>query len=220
MAWHKKLLKSSGFNLCATWLVASYIRFVYLTARKQFYYHDEAKKYMQGEANAIFAFWHGRMMLMPCLRPKTRPMHVLISLHRDGKFISDVMARFALKTIGGSSSKGGRAALVEMLALLQQGDNVSITPDGPRGPFQIAASGVAAAARLSGKPIIPVTFASSAHKRFSSWDKYMLAYPFARITFAVGAPIFIADDCAVEAARLQIEQAMNQLGEENDARLL
>jgi lysophospholipid acyltransferase (LPLAT)-like uncharacterized protein len=169
---------------------------------------------MHGMQNAIFAFWHGRMMMCPTIEPPKRKMHVLISFHRDGKLISDTIAHFGEATISGSSSKGGMAAVKEILRALKSGDNVSVTPDGPRGPIQIAEMGVVTIAKLSGKPVLPVTFSSSRHKRLRSWDRFMLAYPFGHIVFYVGQPIFVsrdADTAEEEQARSAIETSMNHL---------
>ena len=103
----------------------------------------------------------------------------------------------------------GKEAVKGILKLLEAGDNISITPDGPRGPVHVAAKGVAGIARFSGKPVLPVTFNASRVKRLNSWDRFMLALPFGRIRFYVGKPLFISEDTPEEEARLTIEQAMN-----------
>lgn len=218
-AWSKRLLKHPRTQTLLSWLLAQYIRFVYYTSRKTRIIAPEALPYMRGEQNAIFAFWHGRMMMCPTIEPQKRKMHVLISFHRDGMLISQVIGHFGEATISGSSSKGGSAAVKEILRCLKNGDNVSITPDGPRGPIHVAEMGLVTVARLSGKPIIPATFSSSRHRRFKSWDRFMLALPFGRIVFCVGAPISVSrehDDTANEQTRLMIETSMNQQVEQAD----
>lgn len=216
----KSLLKSRLVHRALVWILALYIRLVFMTGRRKIEIHPQAKPFMDGTDNAIFAFWHGRMMLMPCMCPHNRLMHVLISQHRDGIFISEVMNEFRFNTIAGSTSKNGRSALMAILRSLKQGDNVSITPDGPRGPLQVAAAGVATAARLSGKPVVPITFSASRHKRAKSWDRFMLALPFCRLIFCIGAPIVVERSMDEEEARLAIERALNQLTEKADAELL
>lgn len=220
MSLGKRILKHPLTQRILAFLLASFIRLVYFTNRRSFHYHPDALPYMQGEQNAIFAFWHGRMMMCPTICPPKRQMRVLISLHRDGILISSVIAHFNQLTISGSTSRGGKEALVEMLKCLKAGENVSITPDGPRGPAQIISPGTIAVAKLSGKPILPVTFSASRCKRFKSWDRFMLALPFGRISFCIGAPIAIAreaDEAESESLRLQVEQAMNRLVEQADA---
>ncbi len=184
-----------------------------LTNRKRFDIHPAAAALMRGEGNAIFAFWHGRMMLLPAINPP-RKMHVLISEHRDGKLISQVISHFGQDTVVGSSSKGGSEAVRNIVRLLKNGDNVSITPDGPRGPNQIAEMGIVTIAKLSRKMVLPVTFSASKHKRLKSWDRFMVAKPFGSIVFCIGAPIVIEQ--ADEAARLAVETAMNALVEHAD----
>ncbi len=215
----KRLLKHPHTQTALSWLLAQYIRFVYYTSRKTRIIDPAAAPYMRGEENAIFAFWHGRMMMCPTIEPPKRKMHVLISFHRDGVLISKVIGFFGEATISGSSSKGGSGAVKDILRRLKAGDNVSITPDGPRGPLQVAEMGIATVARMSGKPVLPVTFSSTRHRRFSSWDRFMLAKPFGRIVFCVGAPISVsreADEAAQEEARRMIEQTMNALVEQAD----
>lgn len=216
----KPLLKSRIIYRLLVWMLAIYIRLVFFTSRKYIDIHPKAARYIRGETNAIFALWHGRMMLMPCFYPPRRIIHVLISQHRDGVLISDVIKEFGFKTIAGSTSRNGREALMNMLRALKCGENVAITPDGPRGPCQVAAVGVAASAKLSGKPVLPIAFSASRHKRAKSWDRFMLALPFSRISFCVGAPIVIDKSMPDEEARLLVERTMNQLTNHADAVLL
>lgn len=216
----KHLLKSPAVHRVMVWLIALYIRLVYATGRKQLDIHPDALRYMRGEDNCIFSFWHGRMLLMPCFCPTQRCAHVLISQHRDGVFISEVIKEFRLKTIAGSTSRNGRSALMSMLRALKHNDNVVITPDGPRGPLQVAAGGAATAAKLSGKPLIPVAFSAAPHMRAKSWDRFMLVPPFARLRFCAGAPVWVGPDMDDQEARRLIEQRMNELTEQADAALL
>lgn len=214
MSFSKRLLKHPRTQLLLSYLLAGYIRLVMLTNRKTFHINEDAVTYMRGEKNAIFAFWHGRMMLLPAINPP-RKMHVLISEHRDGKLISQVIHHFGQDTVVGSSSKGGSEAVRNIVRLLKKGDNISITPDGPRGPNQVAEAGIVTIARLSGKPVLPVTFSASKNKRLKSWDRFIVAKPFGRIVFCIGAPIMIEQ--ADEAARIAVETSMNNLVEQADA---
>lgn len=213
MSLTKKFLKSAGGQVFLSYIAAGFIWFVYHSNRKKFVFEPGVETYMRGERNGIFAFWHGRMMLLPAICPPGHKMRVLISEHRDGKLISRTIGHFGQATVKGSSSKGGKEAVSEILRALENGDNISITPDGPRGPAQVAAMGVASIARFSGKPVLPVTFAATRFKRFRSWDRFLLALPFGRIVFYVGSPMLIAENTDEEAARLQVEQAMNRLVE-------
>ncbi|MBY0407431.1 MAG: lysophospholipid acyltransferase family protein [Rickettsiales bacterium] len=220
MAFTKRLLKHPRTQIAACWLLTQYIRLVYLTSRKTRIYHEAAKPFLSGEQNALFAFWHGRMMMCPLIEPPGRKMHVLISHHRDGLLISRVIGHFGEATIAGSSSRGGSNAIKAILRALKAGDNVAITPDGPRGPAQVAQIGIAATARISGRPVLPVAFAASRCVRLKSWDRFMLALPFSRIVFCVGEPIGVSKEAGEnveEIARQAIEERMNHLQDKADA---
>lgn len=220
MSLTKRILKHPNTQKLLSAIIAFCIWLVYITSCRQCYIHPDSLRYMQGDDNAVFAFWHGRMMLMLTFCPPKRRMHVLSSPHRDGRLTSQIIGHFNQTTVDGSSSKGGMKAMRKIVALLQSGDNISITPDGPRGPVQVATMGIITLARLTQKPILPVTFSSTRARKLGTWDRFLLALPFGRIVFCVGAPIMIdrrLDDAGQEAARCRFEQVMNELVEQADA---
>src|SRR5580698_8448454 len=115
-------------------LIVAWIHLVYRTSRWRVIggqvplaYWDEGKPF-------ILAFWHGRLMMAPMAWRPGASMNMLISANRDGRIIADAIKHFDLDTITGSKSKGGMAALRAMLRALGDGQNIGVTPDGPRGP--------------------------------------------------------------------------------------
>jgi len=158
----------------------------------------------------IGVFWHARMLMLPLIYPGKR-IHILISSHRDGEIIANVMKRFGFDLVRGSSSKGGMAALREMITLLKSGSDLGITPDGPRGPAEVVKGGVAQVAMLSGKAVIPISFSSSRRFRFDSWDRFYLPLPFSRLVFAVGDPLYHTKGEELEDFRLRIESALQRI---------
>lgn len=117
------------------------------------------KLYREGK-HIILAFWHGRQLMIPLVY-KGNEVHVLISQHRDGELISQIMARFGYRSVRGSSTRGGTQALRQLIKLGRSGVDLAITPDGPKGPRQVAQAGVIHIARATGLPILPVTFSCS-----------------------------------------------------------
>ena len=105
----------------------------------------------------ILAFWHGHLLMMVYTR-FVKPITVMISQHRDGEYIASTMGRFGVQSSRGSTTRGGMAAMRDMISLAGSGVNLAITPDGPKGPRRIAQPGVVAAAQLSGLPVVPVVF--------------------------------------------------------------
>jgi lysophospholipid acyltransferase (LPLAT)-like uncharacterized protein len=107
-------------------------------------------------------------------------VHVLVSQHRDGRFIGAVVSRFSLDVVLGSSTRGGAKSLRLLLNLLASGDHIAITPDGPRGPRRVAAAGVAQLAALSGAPILPCAAQTTRHWVLRTWDRMVVPRPFGR----------------------------------------
>ena len=170
----------------------------------------------------ILAFWHGQMMLMVHSWQTDMTMRMLISRNFDGEVIARTVSSFGIRAVRGSSDKngkdkGGRAAMRAMLGALKDGDCVGFTPDGPKGPRMRAKEGIAAIARLSGAPIIPVVAATSRTRHAGSWDRFAVALPFARAIIMWGDPVQVpkgADGDALDAARDEVETALNALSRE------
>lgn len=120
--------------------------------------------YRQGQ-RLIIAFWHGRQLMMP-LAYRGTGAHILISQHQDGELIHRIVSRFGFRSVRGSTTRGGAAALRELIRLGRSGSDLVITPDGPRGPRQVAQLGVVQLAKATGLPIVPLTFSCS---KKNSW---------------------------------------------------
>lgn len=107
----------------------------------------------------VLAFWHGDLLLM--IKSKLEvPVTAMISQHRDGELIARTMERFGARASRGSTTRGGGAALKEMIRIGASGSNLAITPDGPKGPRHVAQVGVVLAAQATGLPVMPVAFAA------------------------------------------------------------
>ncbi|MBA2252502.1 MAG: lysophospholipid acyltransferase family protein [Nitrospirales bacterium] len=115
--------------------------------------------YRDGQ-HIILAFWHGRQLMIP-LAYHGREVHILISQHRDGELISRIMSRFGYHSVRGSSTRGGTAALRQLIKLGRSGVDLAITPDGPKGPRYVAQPGTIQLAKVTGLPILPLTFSCS-----------------------------------------------------------
>ncbi len=108
----------------------------------------------------IIAFWHGRQLMMP-LTYRGTEAHILISQHRDGELIHRIVSRFGFRSVRGSTTRGGAAALRDLIRLGRSGVDLVITPDGPKGPRQVAQLGAVQLAQATGLPIVPLTFSCS-----------------------------------------------------------
>ena len=162
---------------------------------------------------AIYAVWHGRILLLPYLYGWRRA-RVLASRSRDGELLTRFVAHFGLESVRGSSSQGGAEAIRLLARSLGEGRDVVVVPDGPRGPLETVKSGIVTLARLSGAPVVPMALGASAEWRLRSWDEFRIPRPFARCVLRFGDPILVpgdADRAAQEAVRKEIEAALRTL---------
>lgn len=185
----KRLLQHPIVQAAFARLLGLYLGFALWTTRWSLEGGEHVAPHAAG-APVVVAFWHERLPLMPMLWLKARQSpewrnvrnraHVLVSQHRDGRFIGAVVSRFALDVVLGSSSRGGSKGTRVLLNLLAGGDHIAITPDGPRGPRRSAAPGVAQLAALSGAPVLPCAAQTTRHWVLRTWDRMVVPKPFGR----------------------------------------
>lgn len=219
MGLAKRIGKSEGLRGLLCLLGALYIRFVYATGRWTVINGGHARELWDAGRPFILAFWHGRILMMPKSWRAGVPIHMLISSHRDGQLIARTVSHFGIRTVSGSSTRGGTEALRGMLKSLKAGECVGITPDGPKGPRMRATDGIVAVARMAQVPILPAAFAASRRRLLSSWDRFAVALPFSRGVFVWGDPILVpkdSDAAGLEAARLLVETSLNAVTREAD----
>ena len=218
----RALSRSDAVRRPLCWLGAQYIRLVHATGRWEAIGADLPAGFWDRGQPFILAFWHGRILMMPYCWRRRQPIRMLISTHRDGQIIARTVSHFGIDTVAGSSSRGGSAALRALLRSLKDGVCVGVTPDGPRGPRMRVSDGIVQVARLSGAPVLPCSFSSARRRVLDSWDRFVIAWPFSRGVFVWGRPITIsrdADAAAQESARLAIENELNAITDDADARM-
>lgn len=154
------------------WVIRFLERTLHLRTEGSDYVDD---LYRQGR-HIILAFWHGRQLMMPFIY-RGSEAHILISRHRDGELIHRIVARFGLKAVRGSTTRGGHAALRKLIRLGRSGVDLVVTPDGPRGPRHVAQMGVIHLAKATGLPILPCTFSCSKKNSLragtASWSRIL-----------------------------------------------
>lgn len=226
----KTLSRSAAVQALLARAVGSYLAFALRTTRWTLVGDAHIAAAVAG-APVIAAFWHDRLPLVPALWPIMQARgasgtpHVLISKHRDGRFIAAVVRRFGVDVVHGSSSKdnsardvadkGAAASVRALLSVLRAGEPILITPDGPRGPSGRAAPGVAQLAALSGVPIMPVGAQTARGLRLPTWDRTIVPLPFGRGVIVVGSPVVVPRR-GWEAHLPAIEAAINAVTTEAD----
>lgn len=198
----------------------SYIHWVGKTTRWSI--RGEENYFLERSKNKsiIFAFWHNQLILMPfCYTAMVgrKKISVLISQSRDGQIFSDLVEKFGFDQIRGSSSRGGFSALVQLNRKLEEGFDLGITPDGPRGPAFQVQSGVVSLASLSSCSILPIAYDIRSKKTLKSWDRFKLPRPYNRGVFVLGSPIQVesnADEAYLEIKRQEVQNALENVNRE------
>ena len=126
----------------------------------------------------IFCIWHNRLALCLMLYQRYvarlhpgRRLAAMVSASRDGGMLARILNHFGVQPVRGSSSRRGPQALLELTSWAERGYDLAITPDGPRGPRYSVQDGVVALARLTGLPIVPVTYHLTWKFCLRSWDR-------------------------------------------------
>jgi len=217
----RRIRKSEAMRRAACWLIAQYIRLVWATGRWEIRNGATPERHWREGRPFIIAFWHGRLLILPAMWPRSAKISMLISMHRDGELIAKAIGYFGHGTVRGSAAKpgsakdrGGAAALRGMLKALKAHQYVGITPDGPRGPRMRAAEGIVTVARVAGVPIIPCSYSARRRAVLTTWDRFVVPLPFTRGVIVWGEPINVARDgdaAALEAARLAVENGLNNV---------
>jgi hypothetical protein len=222
----KSLLRRSWVQAVLAALLGRYLAFALRTTRWTLHGQENVDR-SAALAPVVVAFWHERLPLMPALWLAVRAggrgptaAYVLVSRHWDGRFIGEVVRRFGLATVYGSShrdgqNRGGAAGVRTLLGVLEAGGHAAITPDGPRGPRRVAAPGVAQLAALSGARVLPCAAQTSRRSTLPTWDRMVLPLPWGRGVIVCGAPIAVGR-AGAEAALPGIAEALSAAADEAD----
>jgi hypothetical protein len=167
----------------------------------------------------VIAFWHSRILLMSYLF-KGEGAAILVSSSKDGEIMAQILQRQGHQTIRGSTSRHGARALARLIRVMRDnGTPGAVVPDGPRGPRFKVQPGIVALAKNTGYPIVPVTYSAKKIKVFSSWDKFILPYPFTQALVLCGRPISVPSHLSSEAKasyRMKVEEELNRITKKAD----
>lgn len=167
----------------------------------------------------VYAIWHGS--LLPALwRHRGEPTTLLVSSHRDGGQVARAACSWGYRVVRGSTTRGGARGLRGLVRALEQGGDVAVTPDGPRGPARVVKPGAIAAAQRAAAAVLPVATAAASAWRARSWDEFLVPRPFTHVRIVYGRPFTVAAGPAgLEAGRRQLQGALVHATELAECRL-
>ena len=163
----------------------------------------------------ILALWHGRI-LPATIYFRDRGVVAITSENFDGEWIARIMRRFGYLQARGSTSRGGRRALLQLTRDIAAGHPAAFTVDGPRGPGYRAQPGAVWLAKATGHPVVPFHVESSPCWTLRSWDRGQVPKPWSRVAMVIGAPLEVPSDAdadMIEQKRVELERRLVALRE-------
>ena len=196
------------------WLIALMFRLNLLVVRGEAHF----TRAVAGSRPVYVGLWHGRLIYSAWYLRRMHPT-TLVSQSKDGELIARLLRAWGFTTIRGSSRKGSREALREMMQALEvPGALLAVTMDGPVGPVREAKPGSVALAARQGAVLLPMAGAASRHWTFKkSWDQFQLPKPFGRIFIQFGPPVEITPDMDENALARRMGERVTKLEQQADA---
>ncbi len=167
----------------------------------------------KGDTVYLYCLWH-HSILCAIFCGRSVRLAGLVSKHEDGSYVADAMECVNVTPIRGSSSRGGAAAMKQMLDATER-LNIAIATDGPRGPHHVVKEGIIFLASQSGRPILPTgVSATRSWRPYGKWTWLLIPKPFSRVVMVGGEPFFVPPDLTREqreAYRQRLQEEMDRL---------
>jgi lysophospholipid acyltransferase (LPLAT)-like uncharacterized protein len=218
----KKIIKSPITQTVIAAIAFAYIWIIFKTCRFEIIYPKGVNIDKYNSQKAIYIFWHGRLLVLPHFHPSKICTWGVISTHSDGAIISKIVRFSGIRNIAGSTNRQSTKAFRGIVSKLNAGNTVMLTPDGPRGPRMRINSNIASIAKMTGVPIIPITYSASKCKILGSWDKFLFPYPFCNISIIYGTPAHVPKDITKEKINIlksSLEIELNKITKKADEKV-
>ncbi len=165
------------------------------------------------EKPVIYSFWH-RSVFPAAWMWRNQRIAVMVSRSFDGEYIARVIEKLGFMAARGSSSRGGAGALLGLKSVLEQGETVAFTIDGPRGPKYVAKPGPVTLSKISGRPMAVFYVALSDKWILKTWDEFMVPKPFSRALVRLSRKTVVpadADDSQLSEYHVQLQATLERV---------
>ncbi len=196
------------------WLGAAFIRSYFKLMRIETFGREVETELLARRRDVLYAGWH-RGVLYYAYHYRDRHGAGIISQSRDGEIIAAVCKFLGILGFRGSSTRGGAAALNDLVNYIRAGHIGGFTPDGPVGPPYESKPGIIQLAARTGSPLLAFCWDAWPSHEFNSWDRTILPLPFARLAVLYDrAPLYVPaglSEDAYEGYRIEFDRRMNHL---------
>lgn len=161
---------------------------------------------------ALYAIWHGEQCVVYGEKDKEN-FYVLVSPSNDGEIVAQGIEVLSLKSIRASSKRNAVSGSLQILDKLKEGASVAIMVDGPRGPKGVVKDGIVNLSKLSGIPIVPVSWVSNdkTFLKFNSWDEFRVPFGFCRTVVVYGEPMYVPGELTKEEQKEWCQKVADEL---------
>lgn len=201
----KKLLYFLGNNL-----LGFVIRVLCKTVKYEIINKNCIDSLNDRKQNYVLAFWH-ETMLTPWYLHRNQNFSAIISQSKDGEILTRLLNLWNYSVARGSSHKGGKDAMKQLLDFAKQKKSIAITPDGPTGPAKILKPGAVVTAKKSNIPLVLAGIGYDKFYQFSSWDKFKVPHFFSTAKVIYSEPVFIDANLDFEETDAIIKECENIL---------
>lgn len=186
------------------------IDLIFLTTKIEIIGLEKVKQAIDSR-KVILAFWHSRILLVSYLYKRENAV-IMVSPSNDGEIIARIVQRQGHETVRGSTSKKGLIALFRLIkAMKREGKPGVVIPDGPLGPRFKAQPGIITLAKMTGYAIVPVSYSAKRMAVFSSWDRFILPFPFTTCRVEYNEPIYVPGNADKETEKTLLKAFENSL---------
>lgn len=160
------------------------VHFFWFTSRKRF--HGMKKGDKGGQY--VVVSWHAELLMIPLfynyLRKGTeQKASVIVSKHFDGEMLAKLFEYLHITPMRGSTKKGAKEVLFAALRSARKGNDILISPDGPRGPRHHLQNGAIAIALKMKLPVMILNYKPESYWQLNSWDRMIIPKPFTKLDF-------------------------------------
>ena len=182
-----KINRISGWRYLALWPLSIIVRLWCASMRIRIS-PDEAKLLSDTSQPMVIIFWHNRLLMGANVYRRfrrNRRVTGLVSASKDGAWLAAFFSLMNVDSVRGSSSARTLGATRDLLNCLNNGSDIAVTPDGPRGPCYEFKPGAVRVAKQAETPIMLVSGSIEKFRRLKSWDGFYLPMPFTGIEIRV-----------------------------------
>ncbi len=202
---NNKLLKLAVLKILPT-----IINVLCKTLRIEILNNDSVKKLYEHKSNFVLAFWHGKM-IVPWFLHREKNFGALVSLSNDGDILSAVLNKWKYNVVRGSSHKGGKESLENMIELARQNYSIAITPDGPTGPKEQMKAGAVVVAKKTNIPLVLIGVYIKKKFVLNSWDNFQIPKPFSKVIVKYSELIYIDENLSFDETSEVIKNQESRL---------